>query len=236
MGDVSVPDTRLSLDAKLRGPAMFGFVLPATGVVSTETATAAPAARLFPEEAAHIANAVPKRRAEFSTVRACADAALRALGATRPPQVPGKGGMPPWPTGIVGSMTHCAGRYAAAVARTSSFRGLGIDAEPRVPLPEGILESISSTEERASLQRLWREVPEVNWDTILFSAKESVYKAWYPLARATLDFTDGSIVIGHDGTFSAQLDVAAPAWLPRSFDGRWAVGEGLIVTAVTVPR
>lgn len=214
---------------------MFELVLPSTGVVSAETGTAVATAVLFPEEVAHIAGAVAKRRAEFSAVRACADRALGLLGITRPPQVPGPGGMPPWPIGTVGSMTHCTGCFAAAVARTSSFRSIGIDAEPHRPLPDGVLESISSPGERAVLRRLWRDRPAVAWGTLLFSAKESVYKAWYQLAKAPLDFTDGSIVIALDGSFSAHIDIAPPAGVPRTFSGRWAASPGLVVTAVAVP-
>ena len=66
---------------------MFELVLPSTGVVSAETGTAVATVVLFPEEVAHIAGAVAKRRAEFSAVRACADRALELLGITRPPQV-----------------------------------------------------------------------------------------------------------------------------------------------------
>lgn len=230
MGHVPLPNPGLTGPH----PAMFEHVLP-TGVVIAETATPAVTERLFPEETAHITNAVAKRRAEFSTVRACADRALRALGLPRPPQVPGPGGMPPWPAGVVGSMTHCAGCFAAAVAPASTFRSLGIDAEPRVALPEGVLESISSAGERAALDALRKQAPGITWDTILFSAKESVYKAWYPLAGTPLDFTDGSIAIHHDGTFGVRLTIAVPRRLPRSFAGRWAAGAGLIVTAVTVP-
>lgn len=214
---------------------MFESVLPPIGVVSAETAIPIMTAPLFPEEAAYIANAVAKRRAEFSTVRACADRALRTLGVGRPPQVPGPGGVPPWPVGFVGSMTHCAGCFAAAVARASSFRGLGIDAEPSVPLPEGVLESISSAQEREALGRLRAQRPGTNWDTILFSAKESVYKAWFPLAGVPLDFTDGTVALHHDGSFLAGLDIVVPRPLPRFFSGRWAISDGLIVTAVTIP-
>jgi hypothetical protein len=41
-------------------------------------------------------------------------------------------------------------------------------------------------EERVWLARLRADHPWVCWDRLLFSAKESVYKAWYPLARRWL--------------------------------------------------
>ncbi|MEY9862680.1 4'-phosphopantetheinyl transferase EntD [Catenulispora sp. GAS73] len=37
--------------------------------------------------------------------------------------------------------------------------------------------------------------PETFWDRLLFSAKESVYKAWFTLIRTFLDFA-GALVTG----------------------------------------
>jgi 4'-phosphopantetheinyl transferase EntD len=70
----------------------------------------------------------------------------------------------------------------------------------------------------------------------VFSAKESVYQAWFPLTRAWLGFPDTRIAVGTHGSFSARLRVPWPAsgGQPRAgFDGRWLVRDGLIVTAVT---
>jgi len=71
---------------------------------------------LYPAEQSYIATAVERRRAEFTTVRYCAGRALRELGLERPVMVPGRHGEPAWPDGVVGSMTHCQGYRAAAVA------------------------------------------------------------------------------------------------------------------------
>ena len=77
---------------------------------------------LFPEEQAVIANAVDKRRLEFTTARACARVALGKLGLPPVPIVPGPRGAPRWPAGVVGSITHCAGYRACAVARDRRHR------------------------------------------------------------------------------------------------------------------
>lgn len=77
-------------------------------------------------------------------------------------------------------MTHCDGYGAAALVRLTDLASLGIDAEPDGPLPDGVLESIALPAEVALLRRLGGARPGVHWDRLLFSAKESVYKAWYP--------------------------------------------------------
>ncbi len=78
--------------------------------------------------------------------------------------------------------------------------------------------------------------PGVSWDRLLFSAKESVYKAWFPLTGQWLGFPDARIAVQADGTFFARLRVPWPAAAGRplaGFEGRWLARDGLIVTAAT---
>jgi 4'-phosphopantetheinyl transferase EntD len=189
------------------------------------------AEELFPEERAVIAGAVVARRLEFTTVRTCARTALAALGHPAAPLLPGERGAPGWPAGIVGSMTHCTAYRAAAVADVREVATLGIDAEPAAELPDGVLVAVARPEERAMLQDLPAGLP---WDRVLFSAKESVYKAWFPVARRFLDFTDASLVLGTDGAFTVRLLVPAPPLL-TDLTGRWVVAHGVVATAVVVP-
>jgi 4'-phosphopantetheinyl transferase EntD len=199
-----------------------------------------PGVALFPEEEAVIAKAVDKRRREFTTARACARAALARLGLPPGPIVPGLGGAPQWPDGVVGSMTHCGGYRACAVALDRDVLTIGVDAEPHDKLPDGVLGTATSQEERGRLTALAAAVPGPYWDRILFSAKESVYKAWFPLTRRWLGFEDASVTIDpKDGTFTARLLVDGPRVndVPLTgFTGRWLVDGGLIITAIAVLR
>lgn len=111
------------------------------------------------------------------------------------PVLPGERGAPRWPEGLVGSMTHCDGYRAAALVRATDLASLGIDAEPHTPLPDGILPSVSLPAERVRLARLTAGQPAVHWDRLLFSAKESVYKTWFPLTGKWLDFEEADIEI-----------------------------------------
>lgn len=167
---------------------------------------------LFPEEEQLMAKAVAERRREFSTARACARRALAGLGVPPVPILSGPRGAPVWPTAVVGSMTHCRGYRAAAVARAVDMVSLGVDAEPNAPLAShSVLKLVSLPEERVRLRRLAASRPEVCWDRLLFSAKESVYKAWYPLAGRWLDFHEATIEVHPAaGTFTARLLVPGP--------------------------
>jgi 4'-phosphopantetheinyl transferase EntD len=194
---------------------------------------------LFPAEEEVIARAVEKRRREFATVRACARAAMVRLGLPPVAVLPGLRGAPQWPDGVVGSMTHCAGYRACALAFDRDLRTIGLDAEPHAELPHGVLGAVSSPEERQHLAHLAAVAPGPHWDRMLFSAKESVYKAWFPLTQRWLGFEDASITIDPaEGTFTARLLVAGPVLGDgplTGFTGRWLVGDGLIITAIAVP-
>ncbi|MBT2479351.1 4'-phosphopantetheinyl transferase [Streptomyces sp. ISL-94] len=220
---------------------MISSVLPpsvATAELFRDDPAAAP---LFPEEERVVAGAVAARRREFASVRRCAREALARLGLPPAPLLPGTGGAPRWPDGIVGSMTHCRGYRAAAVARRGDALSIGCDAEPNEPLPDpGILELISLPQERARVRALAARRPAVCWDRLLFSAKESVYKAWFPLTGRPLDFDEALITLDlATSTFRADLLVPGPpvnGFNVTAFDGRWRTGNGLVVTAVTMDR
>jgi 4'-phosphopantetheinyl transferase EntD len=218
--------------------------------------------RLFAEEEAVVARAVDKRRNEFTTGRACARAALFALGLAPVPIPSGPRGAPQWPAGVVGSITHCAGYRASAVAHQRDTVSIGIDAEPNAPVPDGVLDMISLPEERRWIAELSERSAEsghdnpggdgetrpVSWDRLLFSAKESVYKAWFPLTELWLDFHQASITVAAtsvatngrtfiSGTFTARLLVPGPVVAGQrlpGFTGRWLAQDGLLLTAIVV--
>lgn len=209
----------------------------------------APGTGLFPGEEAAVSKAVAKRRLEYATVRYCARRALADLGLPPTAILNGPKREPIWPEGVVGSMTHCDGYRAAALARTDLLRGLGMDAEPHGPLPDGVLGSIALPEELDHLAGLTGRHPAVHWDRLLFSAKESVYKTWFPIARCWLGFEEASIAFTPgpaespgsgataSGTFTARLLRSGLVLDGEPVDrltGRWLVGRDLVITAIAL--
>lgn len=198
-----------------------------------------PHATLFPEEELIVKSAVAKRRGEFTTARHCARQALTGLGAPAGAILTGERGAPLWPDGVVGSITHCDGYRAAVVARLARIASIGVDAEPALPLPAGVLDAVALPDEQVEIKELLESAPEVRWDRLLFSAKESVYKAWFPLTRRFLEFEEARLVFDPaGGTFTAHL-LAGPARAGsrtlHTFDGRWLSQDGILLTSVTVP-
>lgn len=216
---------------------MIDQILPPK-VAATEAFSDPPGVWLFPEEEEAITRAVDKRRREFTTARACAREALQRLGLEPVAITRGAGGAPQWPDGVTGSITHCSGYRACAVARTCDAASIGIDAEPNEATPDGVLRAVSDHEERAHLAGLPAPSAGIHWDRLLFSAKESTYKAWYPLTGRWLGFEDASVSIDPDTeTFTARLRVPGPVINDRqvnAFHGRWIMRERLIITAIII--
>lgn len=173
----------------------------------------------WPGEAPSVARATPARQGEFAAGRAAARQALRAVGLV-PFAIPmGSDRAPVWPAGIVGSITHHAGRCLAVATRRRTFAGLGIDLEPLDPLAPDLAQEITTAAERAWLSRQ----PEVRRGVlarVIFSAKEASYKALYPQMGEVVGFD--AMDIRPDlalGRFTATLN--------RRF-GRYPMGQRLI--------
>ncbi|NLG54671.1 MAG: 4'-phosphopantetheinyl transferase superfamily protein [Rhodococcus sp.] len=212
------------------------------GVSSAELFEDPPGLLPHPGEQHLVAKAVEKRRREFAGARHCARVAMEKLGVPGGPILKGEKGEPLWPTGITGSLAHCDGYRAAVLGHTMAVRSVGIDAEPHAALPDGVLNSVSIEAERTWLSSASADV---HWDRVLFCAKEATYKAWFPLTKRWLGFEDAHITFTRDagstdvqiGSFQSELlisgeTVSGPPL--SSFEGRWMVSGGLIVTAITV--
>ncbi|MBV8086499.1 MAG: 4'-phosphopantetheinyl transferase superfamily protein [Chloroflexi bacterium] len=147
---------------------------------------------LLPEEQALLSpRAVPKRRLDFALGRAAAHEALRAFGVADEPIGKGPKGEPLWPAGIVGSISHCEGLAAAALARVRRYRGLGLDVEPLdQALDHGVAERVCHPSE---LDIGPAELTPMQRLLAVFSAKEAVYKAVFPVDRVFLDFLDAEL-------------------------------------------
>jgi 4'-phosphopantetheinyl transferase EntD len=172
-----------------------------------------------------------------TNARTCARRALAGLGIAETAIPRGPKGQPIWPAGVVGSITHTTGYYAAAVAHAAKIRSIGVDAEVHGELPDGVLRHIAFGPELDWLAG--RDHGEVWWDRLLFSAKESVYKAWFPLTGRWLGFEDAEITIDPaEHTFAATIliDGTALTGPPlTTMSGRWLVRDGLVLTAITLP-
>ena len=194
---------------------------------------------LLPQERALVDGTSAERRAELAAGRHCARLALSCLDPDlgRMPVLTDARGAPLWPAGTVGSITHCTGWTGAAVARSRGsrlgrgIRAIGLDAEPIAPLPAGVVEVVASEGEREAVARLGGEQPGIPWDTLLFSAKEATYKAWYPLTGAVIGHDAVRVDLSSAGTFTAvaRADDASGREVVHRVRGRWVLGPRVVV-------
>lgn len=181
---------------------------------------------LWPEEQDFVRHASPKRRSEFQRGRACARHALSLLGVPPGPIPAGPDRAPVWPEGFVGSITHCSGLVAAAVAPVRKIYALGLDAEPAHPLPSETRPLILHPSEMSS-------ATDDLLETVIFSAKETVHKALFPLSCVWMDFLD--VIIGLDPTcmrFTAKVAPSARATAVglAELQGTFRVARGFVLT------
>ncbi|MEM7287284.1 MAG: 4'-phosphopantetheinyl transferase superfamily protein [Actinomycetota bacterium] len=186
---------------------------------------------LWPEERAALGEVVPGRWWDWVTGRRCARRAFTVLGVDPAPVLRRPKREPRWQPEVVGAITHTAGYAAAAVARAGDVRSIGLDAEPDQPLPDGVLRRIARDEE---LDWVASGVSGVaNADRLLFSVKESIYKAWFPVAERWLGFDEASVEVDQaGGLFRAEILVDGPL---SSVTGRYTSVGGIVVTAIEVP-
>jgi len=152
---------------------------------------------LLPAEAAAFAGSVLKVRRASGAARIVARMLLSRFG-REPYAIPkSTAGMPVWPDGIVGSLAHDAKVAIAATAARPEFQSVGIDIEPAEPLAPDLLDIVATAQERDRIG------DDPLRGRLLFSIKEAIYKAAYPLDRTFLDHHDVEVSLG-DGTAVVQ--------------------------------
>ena len=186
------------------------------------------AASLHPAERELVAQAGSIRRKTFASGRRAAKLALGELGIESSALL-ATGRAPAWPQGVVGSITHSASLAAAVVGRADRWAGVGVDLVRRSRLSARVAKRVLGDAERETL-------PDAEWGTALFSAKESVYKAVNPLCGEFLAFQDVRITIGADATaFTAATTRPCPsATVAAAGEGRFFRYSGHWLTVFVV--
>jgi enterobactin synthetase component D len=153
---------------------------------------------LHPEELGLLsAKAVPKRRIEFCIGRAAAHSALSKIDINNFPILKGVHNEPLWPQGVVGAISH-SGRIAlAAVANEEKAAGIGIDIEMLdETISRDIVQVVCTKREAIWVNR--RKDRRHERLFMIFSAKESVFKAFSPRTNRFLNYFDAELIWHED--------------------------------------
>jgi enterobactin synthetase component D len=153
-----------------------------------------------------LTSAAKHRQAQFRAGRYCAGLAIsRLCGPGADTRVArGERGAPVWPASLTGSITHTREFAWAAVALRTVVTSVGIDTE-RVVAPD--LGRRISTLVLTATDTADEGLDEATWITLVFSAKEALFKCVYPLVGRQIDYSAATIRREKPGSarFSAVL-------------------------------
>ncbi|WNO11145.1 4'-phosphopantetheinyl transferase [Teredinibacter sp. KSP-S5-2] len=149
----------------------------------------------FPE---NLSNAVAKRKADFLCGRIAAKCCLQFAGLLNHESVGftlpvGNRRAPIWPEGVIGSITHTVKMASAVVAKSAQCKGIGIDIEHWVEEEtyHNINSHILTDAEHALMNSSSFSKEQIL--TLIFSAKEALFKALYPSVKVYFDFLDAEL-------------------------------------------
>lgn len=185
---------------------------------------------------AHVAVS-DKRRREFKLGRYCAAHALHTAGHYKHAELTRRAdGLPEWPTGWLGSISHSSLGAIAAVSQSSSCSALGIDIEQWIDE-----KSVISVQEHVTCPselRVLRDMPLRQVTTILFSAKEALYKALYPDVKTFFDFTAARLISASTNRLTFVLcDDWSDKWRKESLlTAGYACDREHVYSAVWLPN
>lgn len=186
---------------------------------------------------AQLQSAVVKRQAEFVAGRYLARQALLALQAPATKVGIGAQRNPLWPQGFTGALSHSNQRAICLVAHQAQHAMLGIDVETLLSpaVARDIAGSVLVDAEHRLVGGL--EAPEPTLLTLIFSAKESLFKALYPQVGAYFDFSAARLIAvdWQSGRFTLELlQKLTPALGPhQQFCGRFYLAEQQVLTLIT---
>ena len=136
-------------------------------------------------------SSVNKRRAEYLAGRiSAADAISRLCGFWLTPET-GSSGAPVWPEGLVGSISHSGSHVVSVVMRADKeMSGIGVDLAEIITADqtEWLMDAVllpSEINRFVTNKTEW--VKRINC-TLVFSLKESLFKALYPIVRKRFYF------------------------------------------------
>ena len=186
---------------------------------------------------ANLDKAVIKRRAEYLAGRIVAIEALNKLGVNVCNIPTGQHRSPVWPQGIIASITHTNSAAFCAAARQQDIKYLGLDHENWLTLAavRDIKSSIISDGEEQLLKQSAMVFERAF--TLVFSAKESLFKALYPEVKAYFDFSAAQIVKLDTAakTFTLTLtETLTPALTAGAkFQGSFSFDDQAILTLIS---
>jgi enterobactin synthetase component D len=186
---------------------------------------------------AALANAVIKRKSEHLASRWLAREVMTQFGVPDFVLLNTADRSPCWPAGVQASLSHS--HDMAVIAATREPLSVGIDVEQMMAAntAQETADMLMNAEERALLQQL--ALPFAMGATLLFSLKESVYKALWPQLHQPMEFLQAELIQLDLTTHTARLrlteDFSAQFNRQTLLQARFSQSDQRVVTLVTHP-
>lgn len=189
--------------------------------------------------------AIPARQIEFARGRHCLRQALIQIGHA-PAVIPiGSARQPLLPNGIIGSISHCEDYVVAVCAAQGELLGVGIDVEKNQPLSPDIQRLILTPAEQQQIAHLYAStqllhqsesaaLPQCYWETLIFSIKESFYKALFAVHPHYVDFLQVEVNIVNAQTFSIQPLIMLSKIGQKKHQGCYAVDDHYLYSGISI--
>lgn len=152
---------------------------------------------------------VAKRKAELVAGRYCASRCLASLNTSSLIVGVNDDRSPQWPDGVVGSISHNATTAICIATDHPNILGLGIDVESILDehVVKGIMDKILNSDEIALYEsRMHKQFSLDRFVSVIFSAKESIYKALYPTVKKCFGFDAVSLMDINDDQLHFQIN------------------------------
>ena len=179
-----------------------------------------------------LCKAVTKRRAEFLAGRICAKHALKQINITHFQLVSGEERAPVWPPKITGSITHTRNIAMAICCADPKVQGIGIDVERMMGSDQE--EKLQSQIINQNEADVFAQLKAVNANplTLVFSAKESIYKALYASVGKFFGFDAAQLISfnGFEMLFSITQDLSDKVYKGMTIKVLYQQSESLVFT------
>ena len=189
---------------------------------------------------ANLHQAVTKRKSEFFAGRYSCLRVLKLLQAQSKFVGVGSHREPLWPEGFTGSISHCCGSALAVISDKRQIISVGVDRENWFDekVAKQVYDIVLSSTEKERLNTVPLQFNTAL--TIVFSAKESAFKALHPLIRRFFGFDAVSVefiaIENNKGAFRIQLDASLLRNCPCSniLTGTFSIRKDYVTTLISL--
>jgi 4'-phosphopantetheinyl transferase EntD len=181
--------------------------------------------------------AVAKRKSEFLAGRYLAKIALQSIGKSCHYIAIGKNRAPVWPQGILGSISHTSAIAQCVITDHQDYQNIGLDIEHWLTSADANNIASSIVKSAAEYLPIMTYLPFNKALTLIFSAKESLFKAIYKEVGKYFDFYAAQVTsfqfTKNELTLTIIQELSLTIPYGKQFQCKYEIRDDLVVTLIT---